>query len=216
MSWEIVIGLECHVQLKTASKIFSPASTQFGAAPNTQAHMVDMALPGVLPVMNREAAACAIRFGLAVGGQIAHRSIFARKNYFYPDLPKGYQISQYGQTPIGIDGFLEIETPEGDLKKINITRVHLEEDTGKSLHSDGLGYSVVDYNRSSVPLMEIVTAFPPDIASGEEARQYAENLRLVLLYLGVSDGKMEQGSSRTRVFVRKALRPTGQRQSLRT
>jgi aspartyl-tRNA(Asn)/glutamyl-tRNA(Gln) amidotransferase subunit B len=159
MGWEIVIGLECHVQLKTASKIFSPASTQFGAAPNTQAHMVDMALPGVLPVMNREAAACAIRLGLAVGGQIAHRSIFARKNYFYPDLPKGYQISQY-ETPV-VSGGQVVISIEGQQRPIELTRAHLEEDAGKSIH-EGIaaipaGCSGIDLNRAGTPLLEIVS-----------------------------------------------------------
>lgn len=196
MSYIVSVGMECHAELLTHSKMFCGCENAFGGEPNTRCCPVCLGLPGALPVFNKEAVKHVLRTSLALGCTISRRTIFHRKNYFYPDLPKGYQISQYGQTPIGIDGFLEIETPDGDPKKIHITRVHLEEDTGKSLHSDGLGYSVVDYNRSSVPLMEIVTAFPPDIASGEEARQYAENLRLVLLYLGVSDGKMEQGSLR--------------------
>lgn len=196
MSYRVSVGMECHAELLTKSKMFCGCENAFGGEPNTRCCPVCLGLPGALPVFNKDAVYHVLRTSLALGCDISRTTIFHRKNYFYPDLPKGYQISQYGQTPIGVNGFLEIETPDGDLKKIHITRVHLEEDTGKSLHSDGLGYSVVDYNRSSVPLMEIVTEFPPDISSGEEARQYAENLRLVLLYLEASDGKMEQGSLR--------------------
>ena len=196
MEYEVSVGMECHAELLTRSKMFCGCENAFGGEPNTRTCPVCLGLPGSLPVFNRAAVEHVLRTALALGCTISLRTIFHRKNYFYPDLPKGYQISQYGRTPIGIDGALEIETPSGELKKIRITRVHLEEDTGKSMHVDGLGYSVVDYNRSGVPLMEIVTDFPPDITSGEEARLYAENLRMVLLYLGVSDGKMEQGSLR--------------------
>ncbi|MFY7951692.1 MAG: Asp-tRNA(Asn)/Glu-tRNA(Gln) amidotransferase subunit GatB, partial [Armatimonadaceae bacterium] len=207
MEYEVSVGMECHAELLTRSKMFCSCENAFGGEPNTRTCPVCLGLPGSLPVFNRAAVEHVVRTALALGCDISRRTIFHRKNYFYPDLPKGYQISQYGRTPIGIDGFLEIETPEGELKKIRITRVHLEEDTGKSMHVDGLGYSVVDYNRSGVPLMEIVTDFPPDIASGEEAREYAENLRLVLLYLGVSDGKMEQGSLRAEP--NPSIRPVG-------
>ena len=207
MEYEVSVGMECHAELLTRSKMFCSCENAFGGEPNTRTCPVCLGLPGSLPVFNRAAVEHVVRTALALGCTISRHTIFHRKNYFYPDLPKGYQISQYGRTPIGIDGFLEIETPEGDLKKIRITRVHLEEDTGKSMHVDGLGYSVVDYNRSGVPLMEIVTDFPPDITSGEEARLYAENLRLVLLYLGVSDGKMEQGSLRAEP--NPSIRPVG-------
>jgi aspartyl-tRNA(Asn)/glutamyl-tRNA(Gln) amidotransferase subunit B len=188
--------MECHAELLTQSKMFCGCENAFGGDANTRTCPVCLGLPGSLPVFNKAAVEHVIRTALALHCEISMHTIFHRKNYFYPDLPKGYQISQYGQTPIGINGYLEIETPDGTLKKIHITRVHLEEDTGKSIHIEGLGYSVMDYNRSGVPLMEIVTEFPPDVQSGEEAAQYAENLRSVLLYLGVSDGRMEQGSLR--------------------
>ena len=155
MQWEVVIGLETHAQLSTASKIFSGASTAFGAAPNTQASAVDIALPGVLPVLNRGAVERAIRFGLAVGGTIAPRSVVARTNYFYPDLPKGYQISQY-ELPVVSGGFLDIVV-DGREKRVNLTRAHLEEDAGKSLHEDFHGMSGIDLNRAGTPLLEIVT-----------------------------------------------------------
>jgi aspartyl-tRNA(Asn)/glutamyl-tRNA(Gln) amidotransferase subunit B len=210
MSWEIVIGLECHVQLKTVSKIFSPASTQFGAAPNTQAHMVDMALPGVLPVMNREAAACAIRFGLAVGGQIAHRSIFARKNYFYPDLPKGYQISQY-ETPVVSGGQVVIST-DGRQRYIELTRAHLEEDAGKSIH-EGIaaipaGCSGIDLNRAGTPLLEIVSE--PVMRSAKEAAAYARALHSLVTWIGICDGNLQEGSFRVDANV--SVRPAGQQE----
>jgi aspartyl-tRNA(Asn)/glutamyl-tRNA(Gln) amidotransferase subunit B len=196
MEYEVFVGMECHAELLTNSKMFCGCENLFGGEPNTRCCPVCLGLPGSLPVFNRKAVEHVVRTALALNCEISMHTIFHRKNYFYPDLPKGYQISQYGQTPIGINGWLEIETPDGTLKKIHITRVHLEEDTGKSLHIDGLGYSVMDYNRSGVPLMEIVTEFPPDVQSGEEAAQYAETLRSILLYLGVSDGRMEQGSLR--------------------
>jgi aspartyl-tRNA(Asn)/glutamyl-tRNA(Gln) amidotransferase subunit B len=188
--------MECHAELLTKSKMFCGCKNEFGGEPNTRTCPVCLGLPGTLPVFNKQAVEHVVRVALALNCQISMRTVFHRKNYFYPDLPKGYQISQYGDTPIGTDGYLEIERPDGTLKKIHITRVHLEEDTGKSIHIDGAGYSVMDYNRSGVPLMEIVTAFPPDIESAEEARLYAEALRSVLLYLNVSDGRMEQGSLR--------------------
>ena len=194
--YEVRVGMECHAELLTRSKMFCGCENAFGGEPNTRTCPVCLGLPGTLPVFNKKAVEHVVRTALALNCTINLRTIFHRKNYFYPDLPKGYQISQYGQTPIGIDGFLEIERPDGSLKKIKITRVHLEEDTGKSIHIDGLGYSVMDYNRAGVPLMEIVTEFPPDVESGEEARLYAETLRAVLLYIEASDGKMEQGSLR--------------------
>jgi len=170
MEWEIVIGIETHAQLSTRSKIFSPASTAFGAAPNTQASEIDMALPGTLPVLNKGAVERAIRFGLAVDGTINPRSIFARKNYFYPDLPKGYQISQY-EIPIVQGGHIAIVSPtRGDIK-VRLTRAHLEEDAGKSLHEDFAGMSGIDLNRAGTPLLEIVSE--PDMFSAEEAERQA-------------------------------------------
>ena len=194
--YEIRVGMECHAELLTESKMFCGCRNEFGGEPNTRTCPVCLGLPGTLPVFNKQAVEHVIRVALALNCDISMRTIFHRKNYFYPDLPKGYQISQYGDTPIGVNGYLEIEHPDGSLKKVRITRVHLEEDTGKSIHIDGANYSVMDYNRSGLPLMEIVTDFPPDIESGEEARLYSETLRAVLLYLGVSDGRMEQGSLR--------------------
>ncbi len=208
MNWEIVIGLECHVQLSTASKIFSPASTTFGADANTQAHMVDMALPGVLPVMNREAAACAIRFGLAVGGTIAPRSVFARKNYFYPDLPKGYQISQY-EIPVVSGGQVTVITDQG-IKAIALTRAHLEEDAGKSIHEgiDALPHqcSGIDLNRAGTPLLEIVSE--PVMRSAKEAAAYARALHTIVTWIGICDGNLQEGSFRVDANV--SVRPMGQ------
>ncbi len=208
MNWEIVIGLECHVQLKTASKIFSPASTTFGAPANTQAHMVDMALPGVLPVMNRQAAACAIRFGLAVGGTIAPRSVFARKNYFYPDLPKGYQISQY-EIPVVSGGHVTVVTDQG-IKAIELTRAHLEEDAGKSIH-EGIEAlpahcSGIDLNRAGTPLLEIVSE--PVMRSAKEAAAYARALHTIVTWIGICDGNLQEGSFRVDANV--SVRPAGQ------
>ena len=194
--YEVNVGMECHAELLTESKMFCGCRNEFGGEPNTRTCPVCLGLPGTLPVFNAKAVELVVRTALALNCEISLHTIFHRKNYFYPDLPKGYQISQYGQTPIGINGYLEIEKPDGTTKRIHITRVHLEEDTGKSIHSDGGGYSVMDYNRSGVPLMEIVTEFPPDVASAEEARLYAETLRSILLYIGASDGRMEQGSLR--------------------
>ena len=205
--YAVSVGMECHAELLTKSKMFCGCENAFGGDSNTRTCPVCLGLPGSLPVFNKAAVEHVVRTALALNCEISLHTIFHRKNYFYPDLPKGYQISQYGQTPIGINGYLEIERPDGTLKKIRITRVHLEEDTGKSLHVDGLGYSVMDYNRSGVPLMEIVTEFPPDVQSGEEAALYIETLRSVLLSLGVSDGRMEQGSLRAEP--NPSVRPAG-------
>jgi aspartyl-tRNA(Asn)/glutamyl-tRNA(Gln) amidotransferase subunit B len=212
MQWEIVIGLETHAQLATRSKIFSGAATAFGAEPNTQACPVDLALPGVLPVANRAAVDCAIRFGLAVGAQIAPRSIFARKNYFYPDLPKGYQISQY-EIPVVAGGGLQIawktEGKGGEQvheKFVHLTRAHLEEDAGKSLHEDFHGMSGIDLNRAGTPLLEIVTE--PDMRSAKEAVAYAKALHGLVVWLGICDGNMQEGSFRCDANV--SVRPLGQ------
>ena len=196
-SWEVVIGLETHVQLNTKSKIFSGSSTAFGAEPNTQANVVDIALPGVLPVLNKEAVQCAIRFGLAVDAEIAPRSVFARKNYFYPDLPKGYQISQY-ELPVVGKGALTIQV--GDTEKtINITRAHLEEDAGKSVHGASPGQSGIDLNRAGTPLLEIVTE--PDMRSAAEAVAYARKLHELVQWINICDGNMQEGSFRCDVNV---------------
>ncbi len=192
MSWEVVIGLETHAQLSTAAKIFSGASTAFGAAPNTQACAVDIALPGVLPVLNKGAVERAIRFGLAVGGTINTRSVFARKNYFYPDLPKGYQISQY-EIPVVQGGIITIATKAGD-KTVRLTRAHLEEDAGKSLHEDFHGMTGIDLNRAGTPLLEIVSE--PDMASSDEAVAYAKALHALVRWIGICDGNMQEGSFR--------------------
>ena len=193
--WEVVIGIETHAQLATVSKIFSGASTAFGAVPNTQACAVDLALPGVLPVLNKKAVDCAIRFGLAIGAEVAPKSVFARKNYFYPDLPKGYQISQYDK-PLAEHGYVEIEV-DGKKKRIGITRIHMEDDAGKSIHDgfrDSDKYSYVDLNRSGTPLIEIVTE--PDIRSSDEAYAFVTELKQVLQYVEVSDCDMEKGNLR--------------------
>ena len=204
MNWETVIGLEVHVQLATKSKIFSGASTRYGAEPNTQACEVDIALPGVLPVMNLEAAHLAVKFGLAIGAEINRRSIFARKNYFYPDLPKGYQISQY-EIPIVSGGHITIET-NGSQKRIGITRAHLEEDAGKSLHEDFHGMSGIDLNRAGTPLLEIVSE--PDMRSPAEAIAYLRRLHTLVRYLDVSDANMQEGSFRCDANI--SIRPLGQ------
>jgi aspartyl-tRNA(Asn)/glutamyl-tRNA(Gln) amidotransferase subunit B len=187
-AWEIVVGIETHTQLLTKSKIFSGASSAFGAAPNTQASAVDIALPGVLPVLNRGAVEHAIRFGLAVGGTINRRSIFARKNYFYPDLPKGYQISQY-EAPIVQGGSIRIEG-----KSVPLTRAHLEEDAGKSLHEAFRGMSGIDLNRAGTPLLEIVSE--PELRGAQEAVAYARALHALVVWIGVCDGNMQEGSFR--------------------
>ncbi len=204
MDWECVIGLEVHVQLRTQSKIFSGASTAYGASPNTQACAVDIGLPGVLPVMNREAALMAARFGIAVDATIHPISIFARKNYFYPDLPKGYQISQF-EIPIVEGGHLDIETPEGS-KTIRITRAHLEEDAGKSLHEDFHGFTGIDLNRAGTPLLEIVSE--PDLSSPEEAVAYLKKLHGLVKALKICDGNMQEGSFRCDANV--SVRPKGE------
>jgi aspartyl-tRNA(Asn)/glutamyl-tRNA(Gln) amidotransferase subunit B len=214
MQWEVVIGLETHAQLSTVSKIFSGAPTQFGASPNSQASPVDLALPGVLPVMNRGAVERAIRFGLSIGAHIAPRSIFARKNYFYPDLPKGYQISQY-EIPVVQGGQITIQVPanekagkEAYSKTINLTRAHLEEDAGKSLHEDFAGMTGIDLNRAGTPLLEIVTE--PEMRSAAEAVAYAKALHGLVVWLGICDGNMQEGSFRCDANV--SVRPVGQKE----
>lgn len=192
MEWEPVIGLEVHIQLLTQSKIFSGASTKYGADPNTQACAVDIALPGILPVMNKEAARMAVKFGLAIGATVNRHSVFARKNYFYPDLPKGYQISQY-ELPITQNGQIEIEV-DGTIKAIGITRAHLEEDAGKSLHEDFRRLSGIDLNRAGTPLLEIVSE--PDMRSAQEAVAYLKRLHELVRYLEICDGNMQEGSFR--------------------
>ena len=205
MQWEPVIGLEIHVQLATRSKIFSGASTAYGAEPNTQACLVDLGFPGVLPVLNAEAVRMAIRFGLAIGAEVARRSVFARKNYFYPDLPKGYQISQF-ELPIVHDGYLDIDLEDGSSKRIGITRAHLEEDAGKSLHEDFHGMTGIDLNRAGTPLLEIVSE--PDMRSAKEAVAYMKKIHALVRYLGISDGNMQEGSFRCDANV--SVRPRGE------
>jgi len=209
VNWEVVIGLETHAQLSTVSKIFSGASTAFGAPANTQASAVDIALPGVLPVANLGAVERAIRFGLAVGGTIHDRSVFARKNYFYPDLPKGYQISQYEQ-PIVTGGSIRIALGESE-KQVRLTRAHLEEDAGKSLHEDFHGMSGIDLNRAGTPLLEIVSE--PDLRSAEEAVAYAKALHALVRWIGICDGNMQEGSFRcdANVSIRRPGEPLGTR-----
>ncbi|WP_293931343.1 Asp-tRNA(Asn)/Glu-tRNA(Gln) amidotransferase subunit GatB [Iodobacter sp.] len=204
MKWEVVIGLEVHTQLSTQSKIFSRASTAYGAEPNTQTSVVDVAMPGALPVMNRGAVERAIQLGLAIGGKINRKSIFARKNYFYPDLPKGYQISQF-ELPVVEGGVIEIQV--GDVtKKINVTRAHLEEDAGKSVHEDCNGMTGIDLNRAGTPLLEIVSE--PEMRSAAEAVAYAKALHSLVTWIGICDGNMQEGSFRCDVNV--SVRPEGQ------
>jgi aspartyl-tRNA(Asn)/glutamyl-tRNA(Gln) amidotransferase subunit B len=205
MEWETVIGLEIHAQLATLSKIFSGSATAYGAAPNSQANLVDLGYPGVLPVLNGEAVTMAVRFGLATGARIAHRSVFARKNYFYPDLPKGYQISQY-ERPVVEKGSLEIVLEDGTRKTVGITRAHLEEDAGKSLHEDFHGLSGIDLNRAGTPLLEIVSE--PDLRSAKEAVAYMKKIHTLVRYLGICDGNMQEGSFRCDANV--SVRPKGQ------
>ncbi|MDH5444069.1 MAG: Asp-tRNA(Asn)/Glu-tRNA(Gln) amidotransferase subunit GatB [Gammaproteobacteria bacterium] len=205
MQWETVIGLEIHTQLATKSKIFSGAPTAYGAEPNTQACAVDLGLPGVLPVLNKEVVRMAAKFGLAIGARVAPISIFARKNYFYPDLPKGYQISQY-ELPIVETGKLEIELEDGTTKIIGVTRAHLEEDAGKSLHEDFHGMTGIDLNRAGTPLLEIVSE--PDMRSAKEAVAYMKKMHSLVTYLGISDGNMQEGSFRCDANV--SVRPVGQ------
>ncbi len=207
MEWETVIGLEIHAQLQTRSKIFSGAATAYGAAPNTQACAVDLGLPGVLPVLNKEAVRMAAKFGLAIGATVAHRSIFARKNYFYPDLPKGYQISQY-ELPIVAGGKVQIELEDGTHKTIGVTRAHLEEDAGKSLHEDFHGMTGIDLNRAGTPLLEIVSE--PDMRSAQEAVAYMKKIHSLVRYLEICDGNMQEGSFRCDANV--SVRPKGQRE----
>jgi aspartyl-tRNA(Asn)/glutamyl-tRNA(Gln) amidotransferase subunit B len=208
MQWEVVIGLETHTQLSTQSKIFSGSPIRFGAAPNTQASPVDLALPGVLPVLNKGAVERAIQFGLAIGATIAPRSVFARKNYFYPDLPKGYQISQF-ELPVvqgGRIAFVLEKDGKQELRSIQLTRAHLEEDAGKSLHEDYAGMSGIDLNRAGTPLLEIVTE--PDMRSAAEAVAYAKALHSLVTWLGICDGNMQEGSFRCDANV--SVRPVGQ------
>ncbi len=205
MDWETVIGLEIHAQLATRSKIFSGSSTAYGAAPNVQANLVDLGYPGVLPVLNGEALRMAIRFGLAIGARIARRSVFARKNYFYPDLPKGYQISQY-ERPVIERGTLDIVLEDGGRKTIGVTRAHLEEDAGKSLHEDFHGLSGIDLNRAGTPLLEIVSE--PDLRSAKEAVAYMKKVHTLVRYLEICDGNMQEGSFRCDANV--SVRPRGQ------
>ncbi len=204
MQWETVIGLEIHAQLATRSKIFSGSSTTFGNEPNSQANPVDLGMPGVLPVLNEGAVEMAVRFGLGIDAAIAGRSVFARKNYFYPDLPKGYQISQY-EIPVIGTGWLEIALDDGTTKTIGITRAHLEEDAGKSLHEDFHGMTGIDLNRAGTPLLEIVSE--PDLRSAKEAVAYAKKIRTLVRYLGICDGNMQEGSLRVDVNV--SQRPAG-------
>ncbi|TFZ07013.1 Asp-tRNA(Asn)/Glu-tRNA(Gln) amidotransferase subunit GatB [Ramlibacter henchirensis] len=211
--WEVVIGFETHSQLSTRSKIFSRAPTDFGAEPNTQASAVDLALPGTLPVMNKGAVERAIAFGLAVGAKIAPRSIFARKNYFYPDLPKGYQISQY-EIPVVQGGTVEFFLGQ-EKKSVRLVRAHLEEDAGKSLHEDFVGQSGIDLNRAGTPLLEIVTE--PDMRSTEEAVAYAKELHNIVTWIGICDGNMQEGSFRcdANVSVRRPGGPLGTRREIK-
>ncbi|MBT8420359.1 MAG: Asp-tRNA(Asn)/Glu-tRNA(Gln) amidotransferase subunit GatB, partial [Gammaproteobacteria bacterium] len=212
MNWESVIGLEIHAQLATNSKIFSGASTRYGGEPNTQACAVDLGLPGVLPVLNREAVSMAVKFGLATASTIASRSVFARKNYFYPDLPKGYQISQY-ELPIVQGGHLDIQWEEAGSgsesetksKRVGITRAHLEEDAGKSLHEDFQGMTGVDLNRAGTPLIEIVSE--PDMRSAREAVAYMRKIHALVRYLEICDGNMQEGSFRCDANI--SIRPKG-------
>ncbi len=203
--WEVVIGLEIHAQLATRSKIFSGASTAYGAPPNTQASLVDLAYPGVLPVLNAEAVRMAVKFGLAIGAAVAPRSIFARKNYFYPDLPKGYQISQY-EHPVVSRGSLNVMLDDGTTKTISVTRAHLEEDAGKSLHEGLANASGIDLNRAGTPLLEIVSE--PDMRSAKEAVAYMRKIHTLVRYLQICDGNMQEGSFRCDANV--SVRPRGQ------
>ena len=205
MQWETVIGLEVHVQLATQSKIFSGASTAFGAEPNTQACAIDLGLPGTLPMLNEQAVAMAVRFGLAIGAEIPERSVFERKNYFYPDLPKGYQTSQM-EYPIVGKGHVEIDLEDGGRKAIRVHHAHLEEDAGKSLHEDYAGMTGIDLNRAGTPLLEIVSE--PDMRSAKEASAYLHAIHTMVTYLGISDGNMAEGSMRCDVNV--SVRPKGQ------
>ena len=207
MEWEVVIGLEIHAQLATKSKIFSGSSTAYGAEPNTQANAVDLGLPGVLPVLNQEVVRMAAKFGLAIGAKVADHSVFARKNYFYPDLPKGYQISQLELPIVGV-GKLEIVLDDGTTKTIGVTRAHLEEDAGKSLHEDFQGMTGIDLNRAGTPLLEIVSE--PDMRSAQEAVAYMKKMHSLVQYLEICDGNMQEGSFRCDANV--SIRPKGQKE----
>ncbi|MBT5483095.1 MAG: Asp-tRNA(Asn)/Glu-tRNA(Gln) amidotransferase subunit GatB [Gammaproteobacteria bacterium] len=204
MEWETVIGLEVHVQLSTASKLFSGTSTEYGAQPNTQASIYDLAMPGTLPVLNTEALRMAVKFGLSIGAEIGKKSVFDRKNYFYPDLPKGYQTSQLDYPTVG-KGELVINMEDGSQRTIGVTRAHMEEDAGKSLHEDFHGKSGIDLNRAGTPLLEIVSE--PDMRNAKEAVAYLKKLHSIILYLGISDGEMSQGSMRCDANV--SVRPKG-------
>jgi len=205
MQWETVIGLEIHTQLATKSKIFSGSSTAFGAEPNTQAALIDLGMPGVLPVLNKQALSFAVRFGCAIDAHITKRSVFDRKNYFYPDLPKGYQISQM-DFPIVGEGEVDITLDDGTLKRVGVTRAHLEEDAGKSLHEEFQGSTGIDLNRAGTPLLEIVSE--PDMRSAKEAVAYARKIHQIVTYIGISDGNMQEGSFRCDANV--SVRPMGQ------
>ncbi|SBS27419.1 Aspartyl/glutamyl-tRNA(Asn/Gln) amidotransferase subunit B [Marinomonas aquimarina] len=205
MNWEVVIGLEIHAQLSTQSKLFSGAATSFGAEPNTNTTLVDLGMPGALPVFNKEALRMAVMFGSAVNAEIGMTSVFARKNYFYPDLPKGYQTSQMDHPIVG-KGFLDITLDDGTVKRVGITRAHLEEDAGKSLHEDFHGMTGIDLNRSSTPLLEIVSE--PDMRSAKEAVAYVKMIHSIVTYLGICDGNMAEGSMRCDINI--SLRPKGQ------
>ena len=205
MQWEIVIGLEIHAQLTTASKIFSGSATTFGAEPNTQASLVDLGMPGTLPVLNAQAVRNAVKFGLAIDAEIGMTNVFARKNYFYPDLPKGYQTSQMDHPIVG-KGYLDITLEDGTVKRVGVTRAHLEEDAGKSLHEDFHGMSGIDLNRAGTPLLEIVSE--PDMRSAKEAVAYAKTIHSLVRYLGICDGNMAEGSLRCDCNV--SVRPKGQ------
>ena len=206
MEWETVIGLEIHAQMATKSKIFSAASTAYGAEPNTQACAVDLGLPGVLPVLNQEAVRMAVKFGMAIEAEVAPYSVFARKNYFYPDLPKGYQISQMDLPIVGI-GHVDIEI-DGSIKRVGVTRAHLEEDAGKSLHEDFHGLTGIDLNRAGTPLLEIVSE--PDMRSAKEAVTYMRKIHELVRYLEICDGNMQEGSFRCDANV--SVRPKGQKE----
>lgn len=205
MEWETVIGLEVHAQLATKSKIFSGAATAFGAEPNTQACAIDLGMPGVLPVLNEDVVVMAIKFGLGIDATIANQSVFARKNYFYPDLPKGYQISQY-ELPIILGGSIDIQLEDGTVKCIHLTRAHLEEDAGKSLHEDFSGLTGIDLNRAGTPLLEIVSE--PEMRSAKEAVAYLKAIHTLVRYLGICDGNMQEGSFRCDANV--SVRPMGE------
>jgi len=207
MEWETVIGLEIHAQLSTKSKLFSGSSTKYGQEPNTQANVVDLAMPGVLPVLNTEAVRMAAMFGLAIGAPIGKGNVFARKNYFYPDLPQGYQISQFDK-PIVEMGHMDIVLENGDTKRIGVTRAHLEQDAGKSLHKDYAGMTGIDLNRSGTPLLEIVSE--PDMSSAKEAVAYMKKIHALVQYLGINDGNLQEGSFRCDANV--SVRPKGQKE----